>query len=207
MKKQLILLLLLLVSSIAFGDVAYSRTYTTTTQTSNNFFYTEYPYDTDHSYRGFLDFGVDVSGNKAWPTNFILRTTHGYQSTQNCFIGIGAGLDFPIGKINHTPNVPLYGALRFQANQRHLRFVPMVDLRVGYCFNNLFSEKNKTYQDYVKGGLYVNPAVGFTFVLNPWLGINFAVGYSFYQFKRDEPIDGHWFKNRQGVTIELGLEF
>lgn len=206
MKKQLIFILLLLISSTALVDVGHSRTYTTT-ETTNSFFYTDRPYDTGHSYRGFLDFGFDISGNKAWPTNFILRTTHGYQSSQNFFIGIGAGLDFPMGKINHTPNVPLYGALRFQANHKHLRFVPMVDFRVGYCFNNLFSEEKKTYHDYVKGGLYVNPALGFTFVLNPWLGINFAVGYSFYQFKRDEPIEGHWFKNRQGVTIELGLEF
>ena len=205
MKNHCILLFLLLASFTAFGNMAQARNYTT--QNSNTFLYTESPYDTDHCYRGFLDFGFDISGNKGWPTNFILRTTHGYQSTQNFFLGIGAGFDFPMGKINHTPNVPLYGEMRIQANQNHLRFVPMVDLRVGYCFNNLFAENAHTYQDYVKGGLYVNPAVGFTYVLNPWLGINFAVGYSFYRFKKDEPANDLWFKNRQGITLELGLEF
>ena len=210
MKNQLLLLFFLLLSSTALGDTVQTRTYTTTTTTtqrSNTFLYTDRPYDTDNSYRGFLNFGFDISGNKAWPSNFILRTTHGYQSSQNFFLGIGAGLDFPMDKIDHTPNVPLYGAIRFQANQKHLRFVPMVDLKVGYCFNNLFAEDANSYRDYVKGGLYVHPALGFTYVLNPWLGINVAVGYSFYRYKKDEPADGLRFKNRQGITIELGLEF
>ena len=210
MKNQLILLFCLLVASTALGDFVQARAYTTsttTTQMSNTFLYTDRPYDTDHSYRGFLNFGFDISGNKAWPSNFILRTTHGYQSSQNIFLGIGAGLDFPMWIKDHTPNVPLYGTMRIQANQNHLRFVPMVDLKVGYCFNNLFAENANTYKDFVKGGIYVNPAVGLTYVLNPWLGINFAIGYSFYRFKKDEPSDGLWFKNRQGITIELGLEF
>ena len=214
MKNHLTLLFFLLVSFTAFGDNMQTRSYTTTTTTttttirrSNKFLYTDRPYDTNNSYRGFLNFGFDISGNNAWPTNFILRTTHGYQSSQNFFIGIGGGLDFPMGQKDHTPNVPLYGTLRFQGNQKHLRFVPMIDLRVGYCFNNLFSENAITYKDYVKGGLYINPALGFTYVLNPWLGINLAVGYSFYKYKKDEPDNGLWFKNRQGITIELGLEF
>ena len=180
---------------------------TTTTYRRSDFLYSSNVYDTGHSYRGFLDFGFDFSGTKEYSSNFIIRTTHGYQWSQNFFLGIGAGLDFPMGKADHTPNVPLYGAMRFQANHKHLRFVPMVDLRVGYCFNNLFAEDTQSYQDLIKGGFYCNPAVGFVYVLNSYLGVNFAVGYSFYKFKNDEPINGLWFKNRQGVTLELGLEF
>lgn len=195
-------------SQIRGYETTVSRSVTnTTTYRRNDFLYSSNVYDTGHSYRGFLDFGFDISGTKEYSSNFIIRTTHGYQWSQNFFLGIGAGLDFPMGNVDHTPSVPLYGAMRFQANHKHLRFVPMVDIRVGYCFNNLFAKDTKYYQDLIKGGFYCNPAVGFVYVLNSYLGVNVAVGYSFYKFKNDEPIDGLWFKNRQGITLELGFEF
>lgn len=174
---------------------------------ADSFFRTPYNYDTGGSYRGFLNFGFDFSGTKSYPSNFIIRTTHGYQSSRHFFMGLGAGMDFPMGQVNHTPNVPVYGAIRLQANAAHLRFVPMVDVKAGYCFNHLFDEDSKTYQDMVKGGFYLNPSVGFTYVINNYIGINLAIGYSFYKFKRDEPINGIYFSNRQGVTLELGFEF
>ena len=212
MKRFVFTLIVMLLGSSGYlysqRTVVTRQTSTVTRETtSSSFMYTPHVYDTGGTYRGFLNFGYDFSGTKAYASNFIIRTTHGFQASQNFFLGIGAGLDFPTGDVDHTPNVPVFGTIRLQANHKTLRFIPMVDIRVGYCFNNLFSEDARYYQDLIKGGLYVNPAIGFTYVLNKYLGINVAAGYSFYKFKKDEPIEGHYFSNRQGITLELGLEF
>lgn len=208
MKRILIAsLVLILASSFSAGAYTEITTYQTTHTVKNTFLHTEYDYSESDSYRGFLNFGYDWSGTKSYTNNFTIRTTHGYQTSRNFFLGVGVGLDFPMGNVNHTPNLPVYGDLRLQANKKHLRLVPMVDLKVGYCFNHIFAEDTQSYEDMLKGGLYVNPSVGFSYVINKYIGINLAVGYSFYKYKRDEPIGDLYYTNRQGVTLEVGFDF
>ena len=169
----------------------------------------KYLYKTENCYRGFISAGYDLALKKGESGNVLVRTTHGYQATQNFFLGVGVGLDIPVSSgFDHTPNVPVYGAVRLQAN--HASAVPFVGCNIGYCFNKVFDEKTETD---IRGGFYLHPEIGLNFVVADNLGLNLSVGYSFYRYKYDEMIDNdpHSFRdanyNRQGVTFSLGFEF
>lgn len=173
MKKILTALSLLLVVGISTAQARY--------------YYERHQYKTT-GYRGSMEVGyaMDVTDmdNESYKNGMInIRTTHGYQATQNFFIGVGIGLDAPTGPYSDGYiNLPLYGAVRLQAN--HSKVVPFVDCKIGYSFNRLFEP---SVIDGDKGSLYVNPSIGLNIVIADNLGMNISLGYNLYQTKLDVP--------------------
>ena len=159
-------------------------------------------YKTENCYRGFFYAGYDIPFKSADGGQVIILTTHGYQATQNLFIGVGVGLDIPVAKdIDHSPNIPIYGALRLQTN--HHNVTPFVGCNVGYCIFRPFGDREELDTG---GAFYLHPELGLNFVVGNNLGLNLSVGYTLYKYKQTIEYHEETY-NRQGLSVTLGLEF
>ena len=169
-------------------------------------------------YRGMVEIGGGTNFARydclcAPPTgsHFELSTTHGYQLNPYLFFGAGVGMqikdangwDFAFDVL-----FPVFAD--FRANFNKKRISPFGLLRIGYAIN--------THEE-LKGGIYLNPSLGYRFGLNKKLAINVSLGYLFQQMEYSYSVlisQGEAWANhdskasRAGIsafTLKAGFEF
>lgn len=131
------------------------------------------------------------------------------------YLGAGAGVDFL-----EESYMPVFANLEYHF--RDSRITPFLSFKGGYLFplDGDVHQNNWIYYDYMsyyypyssqelenKGGMLVNPSLGFVSYLNPHLGLSLEFGYRFSRvtFKGDDHYELETNYNR--LSIRLGILF
>jgi len=156
------------------------------------------------------------SSNNYKSAPFTFDITYNQNIFKNYYVGVGIGAD-----ILEQSYMPAF--LNFEYHFRQTSFTPFVGLKAGYLIPVEEHISTQVYYDispwssYIpnysnnqldsKGGILINPALGFVSRFNQSFGLSLSFGYRFYQlnFKGDKEYELHQDANR--LSISLGIIF
>ncbi len=149
---------------------------------------------------------------------FSLTGSVNYQADPNLSVGLGLGVEFL-----KESYMPVYANFEYRLKKQLTS--PYVFLKAGYQIP--IEDSNAIYYDVYpvwssfapwpddmeqngfdcKGGVLINPGVGFQQMLSNNLGINFAVGYQFHRLSYDGDNDYSLDIDYNRVTLKIGIIF
>lgn len=157
------------------------------------------------------------SSNNYKEAPFSFDVSFNYNVFSNFYAGLGAGIDFM-----DESYMPAFA--NFEYYFRQSRFTPFIGVQAGYMvpLDGEIYSSGTYYYDYnpwsssfyysqealdPKGGIMLNPSLGFVSRLNPNLGFMLSFGYRYHQvnFKGENHYELEREYNR--LSIRLGLLF
>ncbi len=174
--------------------------------------------DTEQSWFARASFGVLVgSANNQKNTPFSFDFSANFKLIDGLYVGPGVGVDFL-----EESYLPAFVNLEYHL--RKSEFTPFVSMKAGYLvplerhvkIERLMDDVYLPYYNYypyynqeldAKGGLMLNPSVGFISYLSPHFGLSLSVGYRYSQTNYDG--DNHYKleANYNRLSFHLGLLF
>ncbi len=173
--------------------------------------------DSKFFYRAELGVLVGNSGNSQ-KAPFSISSSANYRLNSQLSAGLGLGLEF----FNES-YMPVFA--NFEYKFRKKSSSPYLFLKAGYQLP--LEESNAIYYDVypvwsssiwpgpnygqegfdTKGGLLVNPGIGYQHMFSPGFGMNFAVGYQFHRLNYDGEDDYSLDIDYNRLSIKIGILF